>query len=72
MRKVYRVVPNQGNWNVTHNGMVLSHHYRKDTAIDAGRQVARANEPSQLVVHKADGTFEYEYTYGNDPVSSVG
>lgn len=71
-RKIYRVVPNQGNWNVTHNGTVLSHHYLKDTAVDAGKKVAKANQPSQLVVCKADGTFEYEHTYGNDPFPPIG
>lgn len=71
-RKVYRVVPNSGNWDVTHAGVVLSHHYLKDVAVEAGKKVAKANQPSQLVVHKADGTFEYEHTYGNDPFPPVG
>lgn len=66
-RKVYRVVPNAGDWDVTHEGQVLSHHYLKDNAVEAGKKVAKANQPSQLVVHKADGTFEYEHTYGDDP-----
>lgn len=71
-RKVYRVVPSSGNWDVKHNDNVLSHHYLKDVAVDAGKKVAKANQPSQLVVHKADGTFEYEHTYGNDPFPPAG
>lgn len=66
-RKVYHVVPNGTNWQVKHNGQVLSNHYLKVYAVSAGQQIAKANQPSQLVVHKADGTIEYEYTYGNDP-----
>jgi hypothetical protein len=32
-----------------------------------GQEIAKSNQPSQLVVHLADRTFEYEYTYRNDP-----
>lgn len=53
-RKVYRVVPAGGNWQVKHEGAV----HTKEAAVDAGRKVAIANQPSQLVVHKADGTIE--------------
>lgn len=66
-RKVYRVLPNGTQWQVKHDGRVLSNHYTKQVAVDEGRRVAKANEPSQLVIHKADGTIETEYTYGNDP-----
>ena len=45
----------------------LSTHVTKETAVAAGQKVAKANQPSQLVVHKMDGTIEHEYTYGNDP-----
>jgi hypothetical protein len=66
-RKVYRVVPNGSQWRVTHDGGILSNHVTKEGAVSAGRVVAKANRPSQLMVHKADGTFEYEYTYDGDP-----
>lgn len=66
-RKVFHVVPNGTNWQVKHNGGVLTSHYTKEAAVEKGRAYAKANEPSQLVVHKADGTIEYEYTYGDDP-----
>jgi len=33
----------------------------------AGTKVAKANQPSQLIVPRKDGTIEYEHTYGNDP-----
>lgn len=71
-RKVYRVVPASGDWQVKHQGAVLSTHRTKDVAVEAGRRVAKANQPSQLVVHKSDGTIETEYTYGDDPYPPSG
>lgn len=66
-RKQYRVLPSSGAWKVTHNGLTLSTHLTKPPAVDAGVSVARANQPSQLIIHRADGTFEEERTYGDDP-----
>ncbi|MGW4521342.1 DUF2188 domain-containing protein [Amycolatopsis sp. NPDC004378] len=71
-RKKYWVVPNSGNWDVKHEGNVLSSHYLKEAAVKAGTKVAKANEPSQLIIKRADGTIEKEYTYGNDPYPPVG
>jgi hypothetical protein len=71
-RKRYSVVPNGTQWQVKHNGQVLSAHYTKQPAIDAGQKVAKDNQPSQLVVHRADGTIEFEWTYGGDPYPPVG
>ncbi len=71
-RKVFHVVPNGTSWQVKHNGKVLSNHTLKSNAIESGQSVAKANEPSQLVVHRADGTIEFEYTYGNDPYPPLG
>lgn len=66
-RKRYDVVPRGSLWCVTHDATTLSQHYTKTYAVDAGVQVARANAPSQLLIHRADGTIEDERTYGNDP-----
>ena len=71
-RKRYDVVPNGSAWRVTHQRMTLSNHARKPDAIDAGVRVARANMPSQLVIHRADGTIEDERTYGDDPFPPPG
>jgi Uncharacterized protein conserved in bacteria (DUF2188) len=38
----------------------------KQAAGDEGRRVGKANAPSQLVIHKADGTIETEHTYEYD------
>jgi len=66
-RKRYEVVPAAGDWVVKHLGAVLSRHSLKSSAVDAGVRVARANEPSQLVIHLQNGQFEEERTYGDDP-----
>lgn len=71
-RKVYRVVPSGTNWQVKHDGKVLSNHTYKDNAVSSGQAIAKVNQPSQLVVHRADGTIEFEYTYGNDPYPPIG
>lgn len=71
-RKRYEVVPGSGDWSVKHEGKVLSTHRLKTAAIDAGVKVARANQPSQLVIHRADGTIEDERTYGEDPYPPPG
>lgn len=71
-RKRYWVVPNAGNWDVKHEGKVLSHHVLKSAAVEAGTKIAKANQPSQLTVLKQDGTIEYEHTYGSDPYPPVG
>lgn len=66
-RKQYWVVPASGTWDVKHAGRVLSHHYLKSAAVEAGRKEALGNQPSQLLVMKANGQIEYEHTYGQDP-----
>ena len=44
----------------------------KATAIACGKEVAKAAKPSQLIVHKENGQFEDEYTYGGDPYPPAG
>ncbi|PVM87066.1 DUF2188 domain-containing protein [Caulobacter radicis] len=71
-RTIYRVLPEGGDWKVTRSGTRLAGYARKDDAIDYGRRSALADQPSQLVISRADGTFETEYTYGNDPYPPPG
>ena len=66
-RKQYHVSPADNMWKVTHSGSTLSRHFAKSAAIAAGVTVARNNQPSQLIIRRADGTIEDERTYGNDP-----
>lgn len=66
-RKQFHVVPNGSLWKVSHAGRVLSNHLSKSAAVDAGVAVAKQNQPSQLIIHRANGTIEDERTYGQDP-----
>lgn len=67
MRKCFHVVPNGSNWQLIHNGQVIGNYYIKASAITDGRRIARANQPSELFIHNADGTIAERETYGNDP-----
>lgn len=72
-RKVYHVVPDGTQWKVTLvGGSTVSTHSTKQAASDAAVATAKANQPSQVVVHKSDGTIETEWTYGNDPFPPAG
>ncbi|MFR9777919.1 DUF2188 domain-containing protein [Micromonospora sp. MS34] len=71
-RKEYHVVPNGDGWKVEHGGRSVGTHDTKHAAVEAGRQVARDNQPSQLVVHTADGKIETEHTYQDDPFPPAG
>lgn len=66
-RKRFDVVANGASWSVKYLAAVHYTSMLKSAAIDEGVRLARANEPSQLVIHRQDGTIEDERTYGNDP-----
>jgi hypothetical protein len=76
-RVVYRVLPEAGDWKVTREAVVQSRFSLKHEAVSSGQSRAKSEwetyrQPTQLVVHKSDGTFEYEYTYGDDPFPPPG
>jgi hypothetical protein len=69
-RTVYHVVPNASGeqWVVSQeNGEFREEHRTKEEAVNAAKERARSQEPSQVKVHKQDGNMEYESTYGDDP-----
>lgn len=69
-RAIYHVVPaGEQGWQVkaSRNPVALSTHRTKAEAIVAGRALAQSHELGQLIIHRANGTFEKEYTYGKDP-----
>lgn len=69
-RHVYRVMPHDGSdegWKVESDGTTVNSFDRKEDAVAEGRRLAQNNEPSQLVVHTADGKIEDERTYRDDP-----
>jgi hypothetical protein len=71
-RNKFYVSPEGTNWKVTFEQQVLSRHATKETALEAARTVAHANQPSQVLVQKQDGTFQTEWTYGDDPYPPKG
>lgn len=76
-RVVYRVLPESGDWRVTREALTQKRFSVKAEAVAYGQEHARSeweknHQPTQLVVHKADGTIEYEYTYGEDPFPPSG
>lgn len=73
-RKVFRVMPDKKNkcWVVTKEKKTIDSCARKTEAVASAKQVARDSKPSQLVVHKKDGTIQTEYTYGDDPKKTKG
>jgi poly(hydroxyalkanoate) granule-associated protein len=70
-RKVYHVVTADEGWKVELEGSTkpLATYPTKDEALDGARDVAQANEPSQVVVHRMDGTIQTNYTY--DPTADA-
>ncbi|HET7461649.1 MAG TPA: DUF2188 domain-containing protein [Longimicrobium sp.] len=72
-RNIYDVSPSGDRWTVKKRGSLTSSTFaRKDDAIQHGRTLALANQPSQLVIRRADGTIEKEWTYGDDPFPPAG
>lgn len=60
------LVPKEDEWTVRLEGSEedLSLHSTKQSAVKAARGIARAQAPSHLVVHRADGTVQDTFSYG--------
>jgi hypothetical protein len=74
-RKVYHVTYHKADgWviKLEKSDSIISSHKLKAAAVDMACHIARANEPSQVKIHRQDGTFESEVTYGNDPFPPYG
>ena len=73
-RVTYHVTPYVNGWQVKGEGdddrEVLVDN--KDNAIEHAKELAKAHELSQVIVHKRDGKIEEEFTYGEDPTASKG
>jgi len=65
-RTVYHLMPHEDGWQVTRQdeGKPRLVRERKQEASSEARDLARDNEPSQLVIHRADGTVQTVHTYG--------
>lgn len=72
-RVTYHIVPTDDEWRLKRQG---ESHYTsfetKSEAIRAGVTEARTHEAGQLIIHKQNGQFQEERTYGNDPTKIPG
>ena len=64
-RTVYHVKPDGEGWVVKGDGAerAVSTHDTKKEALTAARELAHGKAPSQLVVHKSDGSVQEKFTY---------
>jgi Uncharacterized protein conserved in bacteria (DUF2188) len=66
-KNTYRVVsnPNNEGWKVEleESGQVSSVHRTKEEALRQARELAKAHQPSQVLVYKQDGTAQTDHTY---------
>lgn len=65
-RTVYHVTSAEEGWKVIVEGTKepIAVANTKDEAVTTARDMAKAVEPSQVVVHKMDGTIQTSYAYG--------
>lgn len=73
-RTTYDVSPDGPNrWTINKRGQgPVDSFERKREAVSSARKLAKAQKPSQVVVHKRDGSIGFEFTYGDDPFPSEG
>ena len=65
---VYHVTADGDDWAVRREGgeRAVSRHATKKEAVSAARDVAHANRPSRLVIHKQDGEVQRAHEYRAD------
>ena len=72
---VYHVTPHDEGWAVTKEGATRASavEAKKGEAVDTAREYAKKQTPSQVIVHKKDGTIQKQFTYpADDDASSNG
>lgn len=62
---VYHVTPDGDGWSVNGEGAkgAVSRHPTKNEAVSSARDIAHANAPSRLVIHKQDGSIQRAHEY---------
>ena len=67
-RVIYHVTPSSGQWKLSRRDTDQTEMFAtKEEAVEAGVHRARSHEKGQLIIHKANGQFDEERTYGSDP-----
>jgi hypothetical protein len=61
----YHVRPGNESWDVAMAGVdtALASHPNKRDAVAAARRLAREHAPSELVIHRSDGTVQARHRY---------
>jgi Uncharacterized protein conserved in bacteria (DUF2188) len=72
-RNHIHVVPQGDKWVLKEENKSepISLHGSQDEAIAAGKPIAQLHK-TELVIHRPNGQIREAWSYGNDPVSSVG
>ncbi len=75
-RSKIRVTPTSGGnaWTVKRDGADRASgiHDTKSDAVEQARGIAKREQPSQVIIHKKDGTIQEERTYQKDPFPPKG
>lgn len=73
-RKKYHVSPHDEGWQVKSEGGTRASEVfdTKDKAVDEAQNLAKKQEPSQILIHGQDGKIQEERTYGQDPKRTKG
>ncbi|HWC73143.1 MAG TPA: DUF2188 domain-containing protein [Gemmatimonadales bacterium] len=69
-RTVFHVATRDGKWVVTREGYPsgeFDSFETKPEAVERARREAQQQQPSQVKIHRTDGSIETEFTYGGDP-----
>ncbi|MDX1630452.1 MAG: DUF2188 domain-containing protein [Thermoanaerobaculia bacterium] len=66
--KVYHVLPVEDGWAVKaqHEGHPHSTHATKKEALEAAREVVKGDGPTQLIIHRKDGSLQDSHRYGEE------
>lgn len=66
--EVYHVLPNEEGWALKpqHTGEPHSTHSTKKEALEAARELVRGRGPTQLIVHRKDGSVQDSHRYGEE------
>jgi hypothetical protein len=75
-RRVYHVVHQERTqrWGIEREGSerATATAETKDEAVRIASRMAEEADPGQVIVHRADGSIEEEFTYGEDPRETPG
>ena len=64
--------PNSWGNKLEGSDTVLSQHRTQAAAIEAARQRAMAHPAASVIVHRPNGQFRDEFSYGSDPYPPKG